>query len=478
MWPYLYDTFFVPEGEIMSQTTSATENSTLNPWPTFVVTAIAAYISTLDLSIVNVAFAEIAKDFPTASRGTISWVVTAYSILYGSLLVVSGRLADRIGRKRLFQFGTLLFLVGSLICAIASTMGLLIFGRAVQGVGGAIMTPASLGLLLSVFSLERRSQAVAWNGAIGALGVASGPTLGAFFVSTFGWRSAFWINVPICLIAALLAAKFVKETPRTDSPRPDIGASVFVTLSVASLVWGISRAEEHSWSDSLVLYLFVAAVVFGAFVVRRTQKHSVPLMPPALFKVRSFSVANIATFLFGAAFAANILNNVLFLRMVWKYSVLEAGLYSVLAPVIVAVTSFTIGRHISRIGFRRLLVGGPMLFALLVYAGSHLFGITPAPWSEWLPLMFVLGISIGLTFPTLSAATVHSLPATLFSLGGAINNTSRQIGSAVGVALLVTIQASSDGLHGFQRGWYFIAACSAAAGLVALLLPRVDKAAA
>ncbi|MGA0117743.1 MAG: MFS transporter [Ilumatobacteraceae bacterium] len=460
----------------MTQTSTETENSILNPWPTFVVTAIAAYISTLDLSIVNVAFAEIAKDFPTASRGTISWVVTAYSILYGSLLVVSGRLADRIGRKRLFQFGTLLFLVGSLLCAVASTMGLLIFGRAIQGVGGAIMTPASLGLLLSVFSLERRSQAVAWNGAIGALGVASGPTLGAFVVSTFGWRSAFWINVPICLIAVSLAAKYVKETPRTDSPRPDIGASIFVTLSVASLVWGISRAEEQSWSDSLVHYLLVAAIVFGALVVRRTQKHPVPLMPPALFKVRSFSIANIATFLFGAAFAANILNNVLFLRLVWKYSVLEAGLYSVLAPVIVAVTSFSIGRHISRIGFRRLLVGGPFLFAALVYLESHLFDVSPTPWSEWMPLMFVLGISIGLTFPTLSAATVHSLPATLFSLGGAINNTSRQIGSAVGVALLVTIQASSEGLHGFQRGWYFIATCSALAGLVSFLLPRVEKA--
>jgi hypothetical protein len=201
-------------------------------------------------------------------------------------------------------------------------------------------------------------------------------------------------------------------------------------------------------------------------------------MPPALFKVRSFSVANIATFLFGAAFAANILNNVLFLRIVWDYSVLEAGLYSALAPVIVAVTSFAIGRHISRIGFRTLLVGGPLLFAALVYAGSHLFNANPTPWSEWLPLMFVLGISIGLTFPTLSAATVNSLPATLFSLGGAINNTSRQIGSAVGVALLVTIQATSEGLHGFQRGWYFIAVCSAAAGLVSLLLPRVDKASA
>lgn len=458
----------------MSQTSTPPQNAVSSPWPTFVVTAIAAYISTLDLSIVNVAFAEIAADFPTVSRGTISWVVTAYSILFGSLLVVSGRLADRIGRKRLFQFGSLLFLAGSVVCAVAPSMGMLIAGRAVQGVGGAIMTPASLGLLLSVFSLARRSQAVAWNGAVGALGVASGPTLGALFVDTLGWRSAFWINVPICLLVVLLAAKYVKETPRTDSPRPDIGASIFVTLSVASLVWGISRAEEHSWTDSLVLSLFVAAVVFGVYVVRRTLTHPVPLMPPAMFKVRSFSVANTATFLFGAAFSANILNNVLFLRSEWKYSVLEAGLYSVLAPVIVAATSFAIGRHISRIGFRKLLVGGPLLFGVLVFLGSRIFGSDPTPWSEWLPLMFVLGISIGLTFPTLSAATVHSLPPTLFSLGGAINNTSRQIGSAVGVALVVTIQTSSDGLVGFQRGWYFIAACSATAGLISLLQPRVE----
>jgi MFS family permease len=162
----------------VNQVSTPTEKHGLNPWPTFVVTAIAAYISTLDLSIVNVAFAEIAADFPTASRGTVSWVVTAYSILFGSLLVVFGRLADRVGRKKLFQFGALFFLAGSVMCAVAPTMGVLIAGRAVQGVGGAIMTPASLGLLLSVFSLERRSQAVAWNGAVGALGVASGPTLG------------------------------------------------------------------------------------------------------------------------------------------------------------------------------------------------------------------------------------------------------------------------------------------------------------
>lgn len=459
----------------MSQTSSDTQQLPTNPWPTFVVTAIAAYISTLDLSIVNVAFAEIAADFSDVSRGTISWVVTAYSILYGSLLVVSGRLADRIGRKRLFQVGALLFLVGSLVCAIAPSMITLIVGRAIQGVGGAIMTPASLGLLLSVFSLERRSQAVAWNGAVGALGVASGPTLGAICISAFGWRSAFWINVPICLLVVILAARSVRETPRTDSARPDIGASVFVTLSVAALVWGISRAEESGWTDQLVLVLFVFAMAFGYVVVRRTMNHHEPLLPPALFKVRSFSVANISTFLFGAAFSANILNNVLFLRIQWQYGVLKAGWFSVLAPVIVATTSFAIGRHISRIGFRRLLVTGPLAFAVLVAAEAILLTETPRPWTMWLPIMFLLGISIGLTFPTLSAATVHGLPQMAFSLGGAVNNTSRQIGSAVGVALLVTVQASADGIAGFRRGWWFVVVCGLLAAGISLLLPRAKS---
>ncbi len=445
------------------------------PWPVFIVTAVATYISTLDLSIVNVAFAEIAADFSDVSRGTISWVVTAYSIMYGSLLVVFGRLADRVGRKKMFQWGTAWFLVGSFACAVAPTMGVLIAGRALQGIGGAMLTPASLGLLLAAFPLERRSQAMAWNGAVGALGVASGPTLGAFFVSSFGWRSAFWINVPICLAVVALAARYVRETPRAETRRPDIGASIFVTLSVASLVWGISRAEEHGWTETIVLGLFGCAVVLGAIVVWRTTHHEEPLLPPALFRSRSFSSANAATFLFGAAFSANILNNVLFLRSVWNYGVLKAGWFSVLAPVMVAVTSFAIGRHISRMGFRRLLVLGPTLFAALVMCEALLLDVDPTPWSEWMPIMFVMGISIGLTFPTLSAAAVHGLSPQQFSLGGAINNTFRQIGSAVGVALVVTVQAATEGIDGFRNGWYLVVACSLAAAAVSVVQPSVTR---
>lgn len=444
----------------------------VSPWPTFTVCAIASYISTLDMSIVNVAFAEIARSFPGVSRSTISWVVTSYSILYGSLLVVSGRLADRVGRKRLFQFGTILFLIGSLMCALAPAMGMLIAGRAVQGVGGAMMTPASLGLLLAAFPIEKRSQTVAWSGAIGALGVASGPTLGAFFVSTFGWRSAFWINIPICIAVVTMAWRVVRESPRQSGVQPDVLASIFVTISVASLVWSISRVETFGWTHRSVVVLFIVALGLGAVVAYRSTHHPEPLLPPALFRERTFTVANISTFLFGAAFSANILNNVLFLRTIWGYSVLRAGWFSVLAPVIVATTSFAIGRYVSRIGFRKLLIGGPAMFTIVVLVESILIGEAPTPWSRWLPIMFVLGVSIGATFPVLSAATVIGLPQTQFALGGAINNTFRQIGAAVGVAIVVTVQTSTEGIGGFRNGWYLIALCGFLSAAVSTLQPR------
>lgn len=449
-----------------------------SPWPTFVVCAVAAYISTLDMSIVNVAFAEIARTFPGSSRGTISWVVTAYSILFGSLLVVSGRMADRVGRKLLFQVGSLTFLVGSLVCAVSPGLGMLIAGRAVQGVGGALLMPASLGLLLAAFPAERRSQVVAWNGAVGALGVASGPTLGAFCVSAFGWRSAFWINVPICLVVTVMAWRSVPDAPRQTGPRPDVGAAAFITLAVGALVWAISRAEVLGWGDASVLALLAVAVVLGGVVVRRSVRHAVPLLPPALFRQRTFTAANLATFVFGAGFAAMILNNVLFLRTVWRFGVVKAGLFSVLSPVVVAVFSVVAARVMKRVGFRPLLLGAPLAFGVVALAQSVLLPEGPAPWTRWLPLMVALGISIGFTFPVLSAAAVHTLSPAHFALGGAINNTFRQVGAAVGVALVVTVQGTADGITGFRRGWLLVLVCGVVAAAASLAQPRAERSAA
>ncbi len=421
------------------------------------------------------AFAEIARSYPGASRGAVSWVVTAYSIMFGSLLVVSGRLADQVGRKRMLQAGTVVFLIGSLGCALSPGLGALIAGRAVQGVGGALLMPASLGLLLAAFPAERRSQAIAWNGAVSALGVASGPTLGALCVATFGWRSAFWINVPICLAMVVAAHRIVREPPRQREPRPDIWASMVLTAAVASLVWAISRAESLGWGNPGVVALLVAAAVFGVVVARRSVTQPHPLLPPEIFRERSFSLANVAMFCFGAGFAANILNNVLFLRTIWHLSVVHAGLLSVPAPIVVAVTSVVTGRLMRRIGFRPLLIGAPLFFAAVVTGEALLLGTDPAPWSRWLPLMFLLGISIGLSFPVVSAAAVHTLAPGHFALGGAINNTTRQVGAAIGVALVVTVQSAFGGIAGFRAGWLFVGGCGVAAAAVSLAQPRTRR---
>ena len=458
-------------GEFMSITETPT-TKVFSPWATFTVCAIASYISALDMSIVNVAFFEIQESFPKDSASTIAWVVTAYSILFGSLLVVSGRLADQVGRKRFFITGTGFFLVGSLLCAIASTMGLLIVGRAVQGLGGAMMVPASTGLLLGVFPPEKRGQVMAWVGSIGALGVASGPTLGAFFVSSFGWRSAFWVNVPICFITLVLAWRVTSESPRMKGSRPDIVAAVVFTVAVAALVWGISRSETLGWNDSSVLALFAVALAFGLLVAWRSVHHSDPLLPAELFKERTFTLANISTFLFGAAFSGNILNNVLFQRTIWQFSATKAGWFSVLAPVVVAVTSIVVGRRMAAIGYRRLLIVGPLLTSCTI-VGSVLFLHTnPTPWFPYLPLMFVLGIGLGATFPPLSACTVMRLPQNRFAVGGAINNTFRQVGAAVGVALVVTVQSQTEGIEGFRNGWKVALCFALAAAAVSIFQPN------
>ena len=451
------------------------DHTDIVPWATFAVCALCSYIATLDMSIVNVAFPEIASSFPDVGRGSISWVVTAYSIMFGSLLVVCGRTADRVGRRRMLQAGLGTFAVGSVICAVAPGLGVLIAGRAVQGVGGALLMPASLGLLLASFPATRRNQAMAWVGAAGALGVASGPTLGALLVSGFGWRSAFWVNVPVCAALVVVAARTIREPARQATPRPDVAAAVLITLAVASLVWGISRAEEQGWSDTGVLGLLVGSVILVSAVVRRSLRHPVPLLPPSLFADRTFSVANAATFVFGAAFAANILNNVLFLRVVWSYSVVRAGLFSVLAPVVVAVTSIIAGRVMKSVGFRTLLIPGQVLFAAVVIGQATLLGTDPTPWTRWLPLMLLLGISIGLTFPVMSAAAVSTLSPVHFALGGAVNNTFRQVGSAVGVALVVTMQATASGIDGHRAGWYLVAGCGLLAAAVSMAQPRTGR---
>ena len=458
-------------------TTTATPSSQIKggPWITFWVCAIATFIGTLDFSVVNVAFIEIERAFAGTSRATISWVVTAYSIMYGSLLIVAGRTADRIGRRQVFRVGVSLFLLGSIACAAAPSILILIIGRAVQGSGAAMFTPSALGMMIGAFPPERRSQMVAWNTAIAALGVAAGPTFGAVLIGAFDWRAAFWVNLPICVAVLALSRRMNVPQISEGGPVPDVAAAALVTVAVGATVWGIAETETVGIASVRVVLALAVAVVCAVVVVHRTRTRAHPLLPRVMFADRSMNLANIAMVIWGGAFSGNILNNVLFLRTQWKYGIVAAGLLSVLSPITVATTSFFVGKNVQRLGLRNLLIAGSSLFLVCQIGFLTLVNETRAPWSTWLPLMFVLGIAIGCASPAIAASAVRNAPPEQLALAGALNSTCRQIGAALGVAVLVAVQLTSSGIGSFRAGWITMALFAGTSGLISALQPRANR---
>jgi EmrB/QacA subfamily drug resistance transporter len=441
----------------------------------FVVTALGAFMASLDLSIVNVAFPALERTFRGDSAALLTWVITGYSIVFGALLVVAGRTADRLGSRRVFFAGLAVFCLGSGLAGLAPTVPLLVAGRLVQGVGAASLLPSSLGLLLAAFPSDRRSQVVAMWGGIGALAVATGPSLGAVLITGFGWRAAFFVNLPIGL-AAWLVGRTVLPSVRGDASAssPDYPGVALLAVALAALVLAISEGPSWGWTSGWVLGAVAGFVVLGAVFLRRSSRHPQPVLDLTLFRSRSFSVANTAALLYSMGFFAMLLGNILFLTSVWHYSILRAGLAVTPGPLVVAVVAGPAGKLAGRYGFRRvLLTGFLVLTAGLAWYATHV-GLHARYLEIWLPGTLVVGLGIGLTFPVLSAAAVSSLHPQRFAVGSAVNQTARQVGGALGVALLVVVLGTPtgalDALARFHHLWWFAAAMVASSGLVCCLL--------
>ena len=441
----------------------------------FIVTALGAFMASLDLSIVNVAFPALERSFPHDSRAALAWVITGYSIVFGSLLVTAGRSADRIGRRKVFFAGLAVFSLGSTLCGLAPSVSLLIAGRLIQGCGAAAMLPASLGLLLGAFPSERRSQVVALWGGVGALAVATGPSLGAGLISAGGWRWAFYVNLPVGALAWLLGRRVLQDSKSDEvRARPDYLGVVLVSTALAALVLAISEGPSWGWSGGRVITSFTLVVVLGAAFLYRSAHHAAPVLDLTLFSARSFSVANAATLLYAMGFFAMLLGNILFLTSVWHYSILRAGLAVTPGPLVVAAVSGPAGRVAARVGFRRVLLAGTACFAggLVWYATR--IGLHPSYLVHWLPATLITGLGIGLTFPVLSAAAVSSLHPERFAVGSAVNQTARQVGGAFGVALLVVILGTPHtplvALDNFRHLWWYAAVMAALSGVACAFL--------
>ena len=318
-----------------------------------------------------------------------------------------------------------------------------------------------------------------WGG-IGALAVATGPSLGAALITAFSWRAAFYVNLPIGLIAYLIGRKALLA-PRgsREQGAPDYLGAGTLSIALALLVLGVSEGPTWGWTSRWVLTGFSGFVILIAMFLRRSKRHDQPVLDLTLFRSRSFRVANAAVFLYSMGFFAMLLGNILFLTSVWHYSILDAGLAVTPGPLIVALVSGPAGRIAAKFGFRVVLLVGFLIFAsgvswyvLRVHLQAHYVTL-------WLPGTLIVGLGIGFTFPVLSAAAVSSLQRERFAVGSAVNQTARQIGGAIGVALLVVILGSprtpTRALQNFHHLWLFIAVMALSAGLICLRLSRPSK---
>jgi EmrB/QacA subfamily drug resistance transporter len=451
--------------------------TTRNRRATAVLTVcVGVFMASLDLFIVNIAFPDIQRSFEGTSLIDLSWVLTAYAIAFGALLVPAGRWADRVGRKSVFLLGLGIFTAASAACAAAPSVLALVIARAIQAVGAAMLFPASLGLLLPEWPVEKRGVPVGIWSAVSGVAAAAGPPLGGLLVQA-DWRWVFIVNVPIGIVACAAGLRVLRNVRDEHAAgRPDVIGAVLFTVGIAALVLAIVQGQSWGWSSGRVIGLFAAAVVLIAIVAVRCARHPLPFVEPAIVRTRAIALANAASVVFFMGFATLLLIAVLFQTRVWHLSVLTAGLQLAPGPLtsaIFAVPGAVLGE---RFGQRYVGAAGALLFALGGLWFRQRATLEPDFASVMLPSVVVGGAGIGLVLPNLSAAATGPLPPSRFATATAILGMTRQVGSALGVALFVAILGRptiATVIGDFRDTWTFTIACGLAAGVAVLSIGPV-----
>jgi EmrB/QacA subfamily drug resistance transporter len=438
------------------------------------------FLSSLDLFIVNIAFPSISSTFHGANLSSLSWVLSAYTIVFAAALVPAGRWADRSGRKRAFLLGLAIFTLSSALCAIAPDLGFLVGARVLQATGGALMLPTSLGLLLPAFGPERKGAAIGLWSAVGGGAAAFGPPIGGLLVQA-SWRWVFLVNLPFSLLALVFGIRLLHEVRDPAAHRSDLLGAVLLSISVASLVAAIVEGSDWGWGSARILGMFAVAVASGIWLVVRSWHHPYPIIEPSVIRHRAVALADISSLAFFCGFGALVLGGVLFLTGVWHESVLRTGFLIAPGPLLAGLTAFPAGLLGGRLGHRVVGTLGSLCFA----AGGlwwvlHVSAV-PDYVGAYLPGSIVSGFGVGLMLPSLGGAATAPLPPQRFATGSALYAMSRQIGVALGVACLVAILGSASGasaVPAFHHAWLFMMGASLLAGAVlqGIGAPRTEMA--
>jgi EmrB/QacA subfamily drug resistance transporter len=438
------------------------------PVLTALIVLTGVFLSSLDLFIVNIAFPSISKSFHGESTSSLSWVLSAYAIVFAAALVPAGRWADRAGRKRAFLLGLAVFTAASAACALAPSLDVLIGARIVQAVGGALMLPTSLGLLLPAFGPARKGAAIGLWSAVGGAAAAFGPPIGGLLVQV-SWRWVFLVNLPFSVLALVFGVRLLSEVKDPAAHKSDLLGAVLLSVSVAAAVAAIVEGSTWGWGSPRIIGLFVLAAAAGAWLAVRSFHHPYPILEPAVIRHRAVALADVSSTIFFSGFGALVLGGVLFLTGVWHESVLRAGFMIAPGPLLAGLTAFPGGLLGARLGHRVVGTAGALFFA----AGgawwiAHV-GATPDWVSAYLPGSLLSGFGVGLMLPSLGGAATAPLPPQRFATGSALYGMTRQIGVALGVACLVAIVGTATGasaVEAFHHAWFFMVGCGLLSGLI------------
>ncbi|WP_424217667.1 DHA2 family efflux MFS transporter permease subunit (plasmid) [Streptomyces sp. BI20] len=428
----------------------------------------ASFLAVLDVTVVNLAVPDLHKDFAQSAFKDLSWVITIYAVVFAALLAPAGRLADTLGRRKLFLVGVGVFTVGSLLCALSPNLATLLGARAVQGLGAAAMIPASLAIVLMDSPPERRRAAIGQWSAAAALAAAVGPTVGGVLVDVFGWRSLFLINIPFGLFF-LYGASGIPRTAGAGTERklPDALGTVLLGAGVGVLCLGVSKVGDWGWSDPKSLVALIAGPVLIALCLLRSAKHPAPALEISLWRSRTFALANAAAFFYGIALFAWLLVGVLYVTQVWGYSELEAGLAMTPGAFAATIVAMQVGKLPPSFGPRLATTGGAVILAGTGFLLAFTLPDHSMFLAYWLPLGILAGIGMGAITTGTSTAAALSVSPLRFAGATGLNQTARQIGGALGIAVLATVVSGTLSDVADFEDIYLIAACSSV--VVALL---------
>ncbi len=448
--------------------------------------AVAQFMVVLDATVVNVALPTIKTDLGFSEQN-LSWVLNAYTLVFGGFLLLGGRLADRLGRRRLFMAGIALFSGASLICGVSQSEGMLLVARGCQGLGGALVSPAALSIILTTFAEgSDRNRALAVWGAIAGAGGAVGLLLGGLIVEVLSWRWVFFINVPIGAIVLALAPRIIVESRSEESTAGgyDVEGAVTITTGTIALVFTLIKADSWGWTSAQTLAGFlVAALLVSAFVVIE-RRHPEPLVPLRIFSNRSLAGADATLLLVAAGLFGMFYFCTLYLQQVLGYSALKTGVAYLPLSLTIIVASALASRFVDRFTPKPVLVGGLLVstagFVLLTRVTGHAdYG------SHVLPAMLVLGAGLGMSFVPVTIAGTNGVAARDSGLASGLLNTTQQVGGSLGLAILSSVSTSrltsalhaGDALpvaltHGFKGAFAVAAAlCGIGLALAIALLP-------